>query len=694
MRYRKSGLVLAAGLFAAIPVPSGVLRPVGVSGRGELSARYPASVREHYLSDEELGYVRPGLHVTVNSITNVGPGQNPVVDIFMTDDLGQPLDRAGVITPGEVEAEFIVARYNPDTRDYHNYTAIPFGPGAPPTPLHDVGGAWEDVNIGHSVYTFGLAMPADFDITHTATLGIYASRQLQDIIGKNYNAPAVVQYFRPDGGTPSSAQFDALDISACNTCHNPLSMHGQFGPPIQDVKLCVMCHTSEMPPTQNGESLNFKVFIHKIHRGENLPSVQAGTPYLLGQADFSTVALPQDIRNCQTCHSPAAAGYTSWYTYPSRASCGACHDDLDWTTGANHPGGSQANDSACANCHIPDSGHEWDASVKGAHTVPFKSTQLVGLNATIVSVTNTAPGQNPTIQFTLAQNDGTPINPASLGSSLNALMGGPTTDYAINPFREGASGAAFDGTTATYTFTHAIPADAVGTWAFTLEGRRTVTLNPHPMDNTSVTESLFNPVSYAAVTDSEPQPRRMVVDLANCNRCHDQLTLHGGYRKNTEMCVICHNPNENDSTRRPADQAPPESVDFKRMIHRIHTGEELSQNFTIYGFYSPPNPPNPINFNEVRFPGDRRDCEKCHAAGTEEVLETPPPALLPTPTPRDFYTPMQHYTTACLGCHDTEAAAAHAFVNTATFPSGAVVEACTVCHGEGAEFAVDQVHAR
>ena len=50
----------------------------------------------------------------------------------------------------------------------------------------------------------------------------------------------------------------------------------------------------------------------------------------------------------------------------------------------------------------------------GAHTVPFKSTQLKGVNATIVSVSNTAPGQNPTISFTLAQNDGIADHPREL----------------------------------------------------------------------------------------------------------------------------------------------------------------------------------------------------------------------------------------------------------------------------------------
>jgi OmcA/MtrC family decaheme c-type cytochrome len=141
------------------------------------------------------------------------------------------------------------------------------------------------------------------------------------------------------------------------------------------------------------------------------------------------------------------------------------------------------------------------------------------------------------------------------------------------------------------------------------------------------------------------------------------------------------------------------------MIHRIHTGEDLTKLtpdfdctastgdpnafgcFTIYGFGGSIN-----NFNEVRFPGDRRDCQTCHTTvngvGTEQVSETPPPGLLATQTPRDWYTPMHHNTAACLGCHDSQAAAAHAFTMTAPFG-----EACAACHGPDAEFSVDKVHA-
>jgi OmcA/MtrC family decaheme c-type cytochrome len=149
---------------------------------------------------------------------------------------------------------------------------------------------------------------------------------------------------------------------------------------------------------------------------------------------------------------------------------------------------------------------------------------------------------------------------------------------------------------------------------------------------------------------------------------------------------MCHNPNASDKSRRPLDKLPVESIDFKRMIHRIHTGEELTQNFTIYGFGGSVN-----NFNEVRFPGDRKDCLKCHAstAAYQVIEDAVAEGRLSTQTPRDYFSPQGPNAAACLGCHDSRAAEAHAFQMTAPFG-----ESCEACHGSDADFAVDKVHAR
>ncbi len=688
----KRGTLLTAGLLALIPLSTGGPRDpqaIPMRGSSEGKTAYAKSSREFYMTADELGYIRPGFKIKVNSIM-IPADRRPVADLSFTDDLNQPLDRLGQMTPGPLSVSLILAWWDAGLRQYTSYTTrvqkSPITNVSATQASADSGGTWTDLELGHSMYQFKTALPAGFDMSKTHTLAIYATRNMSGIQDKNYYAN-VEHDFRPDGA-PVTEVWDFMGNAACNTCHNPLSAHGGSR---RDVKLCATCHNPQTVDPDTGNTVDLKVMIHKIHRGENLPSVEAGTPYqIIGfsptPVDFSTVVFPQDIRNCSTCHAPPATQAPNWFTYPTRAACGSCHDDVNFTTGENHPGLAQADDSACAACHQPQGDQEFDASIMGAHTVPYKSQQLKGLNAAIVSVSGAQPGQKPTVKFKITETSGAAVDPSTFGSNLNLLMGGPTTDYAINPVRERADAASFDGSMATYTFSKAIPSDATGTWAFSIEARRTVTLDPPAPEGPNFTEAAFNPVHYVALSGGGPMPRREVVDIANCNTCHGRLALHGGQRLNPQECVMCHNPNASDVSRRPADQLPEESIDFKRMIHRIHTGENLTTDFTIYGFGTPPSV---NNFNEVLFPGDRRDCAKCHADGTWVLNPTDPPGTLQTTTLRDWYTPQRHAAAACLGCHDSQAAASHAFLNTTSFG-----EACAVCHGPGAVEDVDKVHAQ
>ncbi len=517
-------------------------------------------------------------------------------------------------------------------------------------------------------------------------MGIYSTRNLTDILGKNYVAN-LTSDFRPDGRAVAEKWEAMHDAKACLRCHDPLQAHGGAR---REVKLCVLCHSPQTIDPDTGNTVDFKVMVHKIHRGKNLPSVKAGKPYIIiGNAqrvfDFSTVADPQDLRNCETCHEPTAAEAHIAFTRPNRAACASCHDDVNFETGANHVAGPQADDRACASCHRPQGDVEFDASVKGAHTIPEESTQLKGLKTEIMSVDSAAPGRKPVVTFKVTNGDGSIVNPSSL-ASMQLLLGGPTTDNSTY-VRENARTAPFNGTTATYTFTAALPADAKGTWMISADSYRNVTLNPDTPKALTLREAAANPITYVPVTDAQPKARRTVVNLDKCQKCHERLALHGGQRFVIEECVICHNPNEDDRTRRPPDKMPAESVDFKRLIHRLHRGEELTQDFTVYGFTANPvTSPNPVNFNEVRYPGDLRNCQTCH---TTTSYKLPSPGILPTATKRDYYTPMQPGAAACLGCHDNRAAAAHAFVQTAPFG-----EACESCHGNNSEFSVDRVHAR
>jgi OmcA/MtrC family decaheme c-type cytochrome len=694
-------LLTAIVVLLALPLP-GADRKRASNPTTPTKQTFDVSQKEYYLTDDGIAYIRPGLKIKVNSVT-IGSDRKPVVDLTLTDNFDQPLDRLGKVTPGAISISCIMAWYNPATRQYTSYTTrTQTSPATSPKPNvtatqagTDSGGTWTDLQTGRTTYVFKTALPANFDQTKTTTLAIYATRNLTDQIGKNYYAN--LEYdFRPDGQKVTEA-WDKINQSAsCNNCHDPLSAHGGSR---QDVKLCVTCHQPQTSDPDTGNTVDFKVMIHKIHFGPNLPSVKAGTPYqIIGNAnsmhDFSATTYPQNVLNCNNCHEgtnaaakPAQA--LAYVTNPSAEACGSCHDDVDFKTGANHPGGVQADNSACASCHVPDSGAEFDASIKGAHTNPLKSKQLKGLKASVVSVSNAAPGKNVTAVFKFTNNDGTPVDGRTLGFA--PILAGPTSSYGKPYFRasDGATKGVYDATagTTSYTFATALPADASGTWTVSVDFRRTVTLKrADGKADISVTEGGINPVKYVAITGAVT-PRRTSVTIAQCNTCHDSLSLHGGQRNTTEECVICHNPMENDGARRPAGAGQVESVSFQRLIHRIHSGENLTQDFTIYGFGGSKN-----NFNEVKFPGDRNNCTKCHAANAYTLpLQT---GIASVNTPRDYFAIQGPATAACLGCHDNSDAAAHAYLNTTTFGGTTPAEACATCHGTGKDWDVAKVHAR
>ena len=67
--------------------------------------------------------------------------------------------------------------------------------------------------------------------------------------------------------------------------------------------------------------------------------------------------------------------------------------------------------------------------------------------------------------------------------------------------------------TCTYTFTHAVPAGATGTYAIGLEARRTETVLAGQPNQQSMEYGASNPVSYFSVDGSTVAPRRLVVAL-------------------------------------------------------------------------------------------------------------------------------------------------------------------------------------
>ena len=651
---------------------------------------YTTDQKEFYADAAQVAFVRPGLVLKIVSATIASDG-TVQVRYTVTDPQGLPLDRLGVYTPGTVGSSFILASIPNGQTQYVSYTTRTTAP-SPITGVvavqagADSGGTFTQNAIGDYTYTFKTKLPSNYDKTATHTIGLYGSRNLTEF-GLRVYAMDTTYSWVPNG-SPVTVTRDVIKTVTCNKCHQDLAAHGTGGR--KSVEVCVLCHTPQTIDPDTGLSMDLPQMAHKIHMGEELPSVKAGTPYVIygnsmSRHDYSTVVLPSDTRRCTFCHEQTTgAAQKTAYLKPTINACGACHDNVNFATGANHHDIVQTSNKECVLCHQPEGENEFDASVTGAHTIPEFSKDLPGVVFELVGVTNAGPAKSPVVQYRIKNKAGATVLPSQM-SRLSLDLAGPTTDYpsVTSEDPRSASQVAADGT-ATYTFKTAIPAGAKGSFSIGIEGYNNFTLQPGTDKQVTVRDAGVNKVIHFSVDGTPVAPRRTVVSLDNCNKCHAFLSLHGGNRNTTEICVLCHNPNGTDQARRTAAQLPAQSIDMSLMIHKIHTGEKLGadSDYTVYGFGG-----NPVNFNEVRFPGDRRRCNACHV-GNSQLLPLDK-GLLQVQDPRGYISPAGAVTTACTSCHTSIEAASHADINT-----GRLGESCTVCHGGTADFSVDKVHAQ
>jgi OmcA/MtrC family decaheme c-type cytochrome len=680
---------------------------VAISLTGAKKSPYGIHDKAAYANQTVIDFLRPGLVVTINSASMGSDGTITAV-YTLADPAGLNLDVNGVYTPGPITVSYISGYIPNNAEQYVTYNTRS-STGAAGTfnlPTGDSGGTVTLLNTGQYQYVFKTKAPAGFDPTATNTVAIYATRTLSSF-GLTNNFASATYNFVPNGSKVTKIR-DVVATASCDSCHDQLSFHGGAR---RGVALCVMCHTPAMVDATTGNSVDFKVFIHKLHLGSSLPSVTAGTPYLIGTTNFSNIVYPADARRCTTCHDATKATQANKYlTEPTAVACGSCHDDVNFATGKNHPGGPQIDDSQCANCHIPQGELDFDASITGAHVIPADSKMLDGVVVTLKGITNGLAGQKPVVAFTLTDTAGNGLAPSVLGS-LSFTMAGPTTDYGTTNFGSTVTTPGYVTESAltastctaagacTYNFSTPVPAKATGSYAIGVEARRTETLLPGTTSSMSVEYGAKNQVMYFSVDGSTVAPRRTVVAQANCMNCHVEFTtIHGGLRNNVEYCVMCHNPDNTDASTRPsatvaAQKAlPAQGINFNLLVHRIHTGVNLppqGASYTVVGFGGSINDFTTILYpamSATGTPTDTRNCELCHTGGSEQTL---PLGLLPTVSPQGLINPAPAITAACTGCHADAPSAAHFLANT-----DSLGESCTVCHSSTGQFSVSSVHAQ
>jgi OmcA/MtrC family decaheme c-type cytochrome len=641
---------------------------------------YSTADKAYYADAAQVAFVRPGLVFKIVSASVAADG-TVQARYTITDPQGLPLDRNGVYTPGVVSRSLIVAYIPKGKTQYVAYTTrSQTSPITGVTAIQagtDSGGTTVDNAIGDYTYTFKTKLPTGYDKTVTHTIGLYGSRNLTEFDLSTYLADTTYS-FVPNGAAVTVTR-DVIKTLTCNKCHLDLSAHGTTGR--KSLELCILCHQPQTIDPDTGNSVDMAVMAHKIHMGSQLPSVIAGKPYqVIGNAqsvaDFSTVVFPADPRRCTFCHEQnTGAAQKLAYLKPNMAACGACHDDVNFATGANHQNIVQTTNNDCVQCHLPQGENEFDASVTGAHTIPEFSSQLPGVVIELKSITNTAPGTLPKVTFTLKDKSGNAI-PFSQMARVRFQIAGPNTDYPTTTTGTVAAPTTNSDGSLSWTFTASpIPAGSKGSFTLGVEAYRNVTIQ-NATGTQVVRDFCLNTQLPFSVDGTAVVARRTVVATDNCNKCHAFLSLHGGNRNTVGECVMCHNPN---ATAANPDGAalPANAIDFPVMVHRIHTGENLEITYKI----------GSSNFNDIRYPADRRRCIACHVNNSQLLpLQA---GLLKVQDPNGYISPEGPITAACTGCHTSIEAASHADINT-----GRLGESCTVCHGGTADFSVDKVHAQ
>jgi OmcA/MtrC family decaheme c-type cytochrome len=625
-------------------------------------------------------FVTTGVAVKIKSASIAKDG-TITARFTMTDSKGRGLDVNGVQTAGTLSVRFVAAYIPNGKSQYVDYSVTTVAATSNKNPSQiqagsDSGGKFTlvDAETGTYDYTFGTKVPANFDATATHTIGMQAERNLSEFgfVGNFASDDAFT--FVPNGSAVTNVR-DIVSESSCNGCHDPISAHGGGR---KKMAYCVLCHT---PQSVNPDTLNtvdMPVFIHKLHMGSSLPSVKAGTKYFVVHRgsvnDYSDIAYPQDIRNCTSCHAAGTKQADNWKTNPSRVACGSCHEDVNFATGLNHANLPQVDDNQCKQCHSATATQDFDLSVPGAHMVPNNSKSLPGLVTQVMKVENATAGQAPIVTFKVTDKAGNPVDISKL-TQIRVVLSGPNTDYQTGPgaMRASENPATTQGTNGVYmyTMTAKIPAAATGSYTVSIQARNSVTLMPNTTKATTATDMAKPVEMYFSVDKTKLVPRRQVVATAKCAACHQNLGfIHGGTRGETQECVICHNPSLVDGTSK-------QTVSFATQIHSTHRGDNLTNPYIL----------GTTNYQEVRYPGDLRDCTACHMTGTHQVDNVGAVASIATPANLTPTTPP--IAAACQGCHDDRSTAIHAIINTSQYG-----ESCITCHGNNADFAVDKVHAR
>ena len=232
-----------------------------------------------------------------------------------------------------------------------------------------------------------------------------------------------------------------------------------------------------------------------------------------------------------------------------------------------------------------------------------------------------------------------------------------------------------------------------GTYTLGIWGERTVrvtafgetTTYPSPCDSATR--------DFLVGTATALEPSRTISSAENCNACHNRVMFHGGHRQGLDTCLLCHGAaGSEDRPRYVSANAPATtavSSEFRRMLHKIHMGEDLTNasTYMVVGFGAGYYPENYSvhTYESVVFPGASRTkrCTACHGDGSDAWK-----APVPRTHPAGQEELTRVWNAVCSSCHDGATTQSH--IESKTDEYGA--ESCGMCHAPGKKWSVDGAH--
>ena len=424
------GFVLLAILLAACTGPQGSQGPAGPQGVAGPPGPIVLGVERQLNATITVSQPANGTHFVA--------GEQAVLTITLKDQVGGAFDRAEDFSqlrlmlagPQETTQTVTAVKLLKTTADrsqpIHHYTDLKTN---------------ADVQVNGTTLTYQLAAVSD-EKPGTYITSLWAVSKAAPL-----QQAMVVAEFQIGTAT---VEKQIVEKEKCAACHLGADS-GKFyfahidvgfspvGNPALDqnaVRNCKTCHNNDgysayVDPANPDSRIVDQIVkrIHGVHFGEELQNPTNTDPETGIFKDYRGVIFPNNVRNCNSCHVD-----DRYKTQPSRLACGACHDQIDWTTGKSivagkldHEGGPQPNDSGCSTCHPADTGGM--KAIAEAH----KFEQLRNM----IDVSLTLPrngkffvaGEKPVITLVIMNDNGKPIDHTSVNettfSTANLAVYGP-----------------------------------------------------------------------------------------------------------------------------------------------------------------------------------------------------------------------------------------------------------------------------